>query len=182
MEHDVSSALREFTQRYVDVWQLQRQHAPLSQELYGVASPCIIENRDDAVLWLPQPFTPAATLERVEKALEIQLQPDSHTFYTRQYAGDMAAQFAEHHLTLLQVWSEDDFIRLQENLIGHLVTQKRLKLSPTIFLATTESEMALVSLCNVSGKVVLEQFGTNKRTELSASLAKFLDGLQPTLG
>ncbi|MFC0226226.1 SecY-interacting protein [Serratia aquatilis] len=180
MEHDVSSALREFTQRYVDVWQQQRGHAPASQELYGIASPCIVENRDDVVLWLPQPFTPVSTLEKVEKALEIELQPDSHTFYTQQYAGDMSAQFAEHQLTLLQVWSEDDFVRLQENLIGHLVTQKRLKLSPTIFLATTESEMAMVSLCNVSGNVVLEQFGTDKRVVLSASLGNFLDGLRPS--
>lgn len=181
MDYDVSCALREFTQRYIGFWQQQRGHAPASQELYGIASPCIVENRDDTVLWLPQPFTPDATLEKVEKALELQLQPDIHTFYTLQYAGDMRACFDEHSLTLLQVWSEEDFIRLQENLIGHLVTQKRLKLSPTSFLATTESEMAMVSLCNLSGNVVLEQFGSNKRTLLSSSLVNFLDKLRPVL-
>ncbi len=181
MDYDVSHALREFTQRYIDFWQQQRGHAPASQELYGVASPCIVENRDDTVLWLPQPFMPSATLEKVEKALELQLRPDIHTFYTQQYAGDMGAQFGEHSLTLLQVWSEDDFIRLQENLIGHLVTQKRLKLSPTLFLATTASEMTMVSLCNVSGNVILEQFGSKKQTVLAASLGHFLDALRPTL-
>lgn len=182
MDYDVSHALCEFTQRYIDFWQQQRGHAPASQDLYGIASPCIVENRDDAVLWLPQPFMPAATLEKVEKALDLQLQPDIHTFYTQQYAGDMSAQFGEHPLTLLQVWSEDDFIRLQENLIGHLVTQKRLKLSPTLFLATTGSEMAMVSLCNVTGSVLLEQFGSKNRTVLAASLGHFLEALQPTLG
>ena len=91
--------------------------------LYGVPSPCIVENREDEVLWLPRPFEPAATLEKVETALELRLQPDAHRFYTQQYAGDMSAQFGEHRLSLLQVWSEEDFIRLQENLIGHLVTQ-----------------------------------------------------------
>lgn len=182
MDYHVTHALRDFTQRYVDFWQQERGHAPASRELYGVASPCIVENLDDSVRWLPQPFEPQATLEKVEKALELQLQPDIHTFYTQQYAGDMSAQFGEHSLTLLQVWSEDDFIRLQENLIGHLVTQKRLKLSPTLFLATTESEMTLVSLCNVSGSVVLEQFGSKKQTVLAPSLSHFLSALRPTLG
>jgi SecY interacting protein Syd len=181
MDRDVSHALREFTQRYVDLWQQQRGHAPASQELYGVASPCIVENRDGQVLWLPQPFIPEATLVNVENALELRLKQDIHTFYTRQYAGDMRAQFAVQQMTLLQVWSKDDFIRLQENLIGHLVTQKRLKLSPTLFLATTESEMTMVSLCNVSGNVVLEQFGSDKRTFLSNSLADFLRMLSPIL-
>ncbi len=181
MDYDVSHALREFTQRYIELWQQQRGHAPASQELYGVASPCIVENRDDEVLWLPQPFLPAATLVKVENALELQLRPDIHTFYTQQYAGDMGAQFESQQMTLLQVWSEDDFIRLQENLIGHLVTQKRLKLSPTLFLATTESEMTVVSLCNVSGSVVLEQFGSDKRTVLSHSLTHFLSMLRPML-
>lgn len=181
MDHDVSHALREFTQRYVELWQQERGHAPASQALYGVPSPCIVENREDEVLWLPQPFEPAATLEKVEAALELRLQPDAHRFYTQQYAGDMNAQFGEHRLSLLQVWSEEDFIRLQENLIGHLVTQKRLKLSPTLFLATTESEMTMVSLCNVSGNVVLEQFGSDKRTLLAATLGNFLDALRPVL-
>lgn len=181
MDHDVTHALREFTQRYVELWQKERGHAPASRELHGVPSPCIEENSDNEVLWLPRPFTPAATLEKVENALELRLQPDAHSFYTQQYAGDMGAIFGEHRLSLLQVWSEDDFMRLQENLIGHLVTQKRLRLSPTLFLATTEAEMTLISLCNVSGNVVLEQLGSDKHRLLAATLGNFLDALRPTL-
>ncbi|SQI36317.1 SecY interacting protein Syd [Leminorella richardii] len=79
------------------------------------------------------------------------------------------------------MWSDEDFIRLQENLIGHLVTQRRLKLSPTLFIATTDSEMDMVSLCNLSGEVVLEHFGTQKRETLAASLESFLEQLEPVL-
>ncbi len=144
-------------------------------------SPCIVKRRDDKVLWLPQPFTLTETLEKLETALGLRLQPDAQCFYTQQYTGDIHAQFGVHGLSLLQVWSEDDFIRLQENLIGHLVAQKRLKLSLTLFLATTESEMTLVSFYNGSGNMVLEQIGNDKRLLLAATLENFLDALRPTL-
>ena len=39
-------ALREFTARYCDAWQQRTGHAPASQALYGVPSPCIIATQD----------------------------------------------------------------------------------------------------------------------------------------
>ncbi len=102
-------------------------------------------------------------------------------FFTTQYAGDMRGHIAGIDCTLLQVWSEADFVRMQENLIGHLLTQKRLKLSPTLFLATTDSEMMLISLCNLSGEVVLEELGTRQRRVLSGSLSDFLSTLSPLI-
>ncbi|MEH2919673.1 SecY-interacting protein [Samsonia erythrinae] len=179
MENGVVSALAAFTQRYVEHWQQQKGHLPASDALYGVPSPCIVENRGEAVYWAPQPFSPSATLDGVARALEIGLHPDIHPFYTTQYAGDMAAQFDSLSCQLLQVWSEEDFTRMQENLIGHLLTQKRLKLPPTLFLATTDSDMTMVSLCNVSGEVILEVFGTKKRQVLAPTLAEFLSDLNP---
>lgn len=41
--------------------------------------------------------------------------------------------------------------------------------------------MTLVSLCNGSGNVVLEQIGSTKRLVLAATLENFLDALRPTL-
>jgi len=179
MESDVSEALRDFTQRYVDFWQQETGFPPSSEELLGVESPCVVKSSDTAVYWLTQIFSPAETLANVERALELQLRPEAHAFYTTQFAGDMSAKWQEQRLTLLQVWSHEDFTRLQENLIGHLVTQKRLKLMPTIFLATTASELNMVSLCNVSGEVILEQFGSKKRTLLAPTLSAFLTQLSP---
>ncbi|PWC14931.1 SecY-interacting protein [Brenneria roseae subsp. americana] len=181
MDCDVSQALAAFTQRYIELWQRETGHSPASDALYGVPSTCIIETREETVYWLPQLFSPASALDGVERALDISLHPDIHAFYTTQYAGDMTAQFDSRSCTLLQVWSEGDFIRMQENLIGHLLTQKRLKLSPTLFLATTDSEMTMVSLCNVSGQVLLEEFGTKRHQILAPTLAGFLSGLCPQI-
>lgn len=181
MDLDVSDALRGFTQRFVDLWQQKTGNTPASEELFGVDSPCALKSDEQNVFWLPQPFVPPSELANVERALDIQLRQEAHAFYTTQFAGDMQASYLDHHFTLVQVWSEDDFIRLQENLIGHLLTQKRLKLSPSVFLATTDSELTLLSLCNVTGDVMLEQFGSKKRTILSSSLAEFLTMLEPQI-
>ena len=93
----------------------------------------------------------------------------------------MQADFGGRQLMLLQAWSADDFLRVQENLIGHLVMQRRLKLSPTLFIATLESELDVISVCNLSGEVLLETVGTRRRSVLSASLASFLSHLEPAL-
>lgn len=177
--NEVSLALEEFTRRFCELWQQETGSWPASEALYGIPSPCIVTTTGGDVRWQPQPFTPVADLSAVERALDIALQPGIHEFYTTQFAGDMPAVCGTTALTLLQAWSEDDFLRVQENLIGHLVTQKRLKLSPTLFLATTEDEMEVVSLCNLTGEVVLERIGTAQRSVLSASLPVFLDALTP---
>ncbi|NKI73188.1 SecY-interacting protein [Dickeya sp. CFBP 2040] len=181
MEQQVSQALGVFTRNYIELWRRETGHPPASDELYGVASPCIVATQDCKVHWLPQTPAVPVTLDGVERALEIQLHPDIHSFFTSQFAGDMTARFEELECTLLQAWSEDDFVRLQENLICHLLTQKRLKLPPTLFLATTNSEMSLISLCNLSGEVVLEEFGTRQRRVLASGLVDFLHKLLPLI-
>ncbi|ELY3745647.1 SecY-interacting protein [Cronobacter sakazakii] len=179
MQNEVQQALAAFSARYCEAWRQQRGSLPVSEEYIGIISPCIVSTHPDAVEWEPQPFTPEDSLGAVEKALDIVIQPDAHAFYASQYAGDMAAQYDDVALTLLQAWSQDDFRRVQENLIGHLVTQKRLKLSPTIFIATLDSELDVISLCNLTGEVVQETLGTRKRRVLAPSLSTFLSQLTP---
>ncbi|AUX95525.1 SecY-interacting protein [Mixta gaviniae] len=179
MNNDIATALRDFTQRYCQQWQQQHGHLPASADLYGIASPCEVESRDGVVLWRPQPFSAEPDLAAVERALELRLQPAAARYYTTQYAGDMQAMFEGQPITLLQVWSEADFARVQENLIGHLVMKRRLKQTPTLFIATTESDLDVVSLCNLSGEVVLEKLGTPQRKVLAPDIQTFLNSLQP---
>ncbi|WP_428943924.1 SecY-interacting protein [Pantoea sp. FN060301] len=179
MIEETTRALTEFTRRYCDLWERECGHPPASSELTGVPSPCTQQTVQDEIYWLPQPFTLAKNLDAVERALELRIQPSVVAWYTAQFAGDMVATIAGKPITLLQTWSEEDFLRVQENLIGHLVMKRRLKHSPTLFVATTASELEIVSVCNLSGEVFIEQLGTSQRTALAPTLELFMENLTP---
>ena len=181
MDQETSLALKAFTARYCDAWHEIHNSWPQSEGLYGVPSPCVISSLEDRVIWQPQPFDAEENVNAVERALDIVIQPAVHSFYSTQFAGDMLARFENETLTLLQTWSADDFLRVQENLIGHLVTQKRLKLPPTLFIATLDSELDVISICNLTGEVVKERLGTRHRTVLAPSVALFLQRLEPVV-
>ncbi|QHM72248.1 SecY-interacting protein [Mixta intestinalis] len=182
MNDQTAIALKTFTERYCQQWQQQHGHLPFSEELYGIPSPCVVENREEGVLWQPRPFDAEPQLAAVERALDLQLQPAVVDYYTTQYAGDMQAMLDQQPITLLQVWSEADFVRVQENLIGHLVMKRRLKQTPTLFIATTESDLDVISVCNLNGEVILETLGTPKRQILAPNIQTFLKNLQPFSG
>lgn len=177
MIEETTRALTDFTRSFCDRWIGECGHAPASSELYGVPSPCVQQTVGEEVWWLPQPFTLAKNLDAVERALDLRLQPSVVAFYTSQFAGDIPARFADAPCTLLQAWSEEDFVRVQENLIGHLVMKRRLKQSPTLFIATTPSELETISVCNLSGEVILEKLGTKQRTVLAPDLPAFIQSL-----
>lgn len=174
MIDETARALVDFTRRYCDSWIEACGHPPASSELYGIPSPCVQQTTGEEVRWLPQPFTLAKNLENIERALDLRIQPAVVAWYTTQFAGDMHVRIDGQPCTLLQVWSEEDFERVQENLIGHLVMQRRLKQSPTLFIATTQSELEIVSVCNLTGEVILEKLGAKGRKVLAATLEQFL--------
>lgn len=173
-------ALREFTRRYHECWRRNYGCDPGSRALYGITSPCVTGKRGDEVVWQPQPFLGAPRLDAVERALDIVVRSEGHEFFTTQFAADMDACYAGIDMTLLQTWSDEDFLSVQENLIGHLVAQRRMKLSPTLFLATVkEADLQVVSLCNMSGAVVLETLGSRQREVLCTCGTRFLQVLEP---
>jgi len=175
----VKSALNDFGHKYVIAFNQQNGCDPVDRELADWPSDCVVEQNQDAVLWKPVERETRGSFSNIEEAMDIALHSDIHEFFCSFFSGDIHARYEGEELTLIQVWNEDDFERLQENIIGHLVTQRRLKLKPTVFIAGIDSDLDVISICNLSGDVILERLGTSKRTVLASSLSQFIQKLEP---
>lgn len=177
MPQTVDQLLTQLTQRYLDAYEKSVGHLPISSDLAELESPCKVKLVDDGVMWRSVTRQQWADFSNVENGIEISLNDDAKTFFSCQYSGDITVAWQGKPLTLIQVWSDEDFVRLQENMLGHLVTQRRLKLKPTLFIGTIESEIDVISVCNITGNVLLERLGTDQREVLADNLAEFLSAL-----
>ena len=177
----MKNSLITFTQRYQAEWQARFNHEAKSEHLYGIDSPCVIRCNDGAVFWQAVPMK--RNLAIVEEVMQLVIHPSAHLFYGSQYAGDMAGQWQNQaqllNLSLIQAWNDDDFARLEQNLIAHLSMQKKLKRRPTIFIASTEDDSHIVAIDNQTGQIVLEKLIENEMEVLSSSLDTFFHALIP---
>lgn len=113
----------------------------------------------------------------VERGIGFVLHPSIKEFYSLRSIDNTSAIYKGLKMDLVEVSSEDDFIRLQENILGHLVMLQHLKLTPTVFIAAVKEENRLISIDNDTGDVIYEYLGTSKRVVLEPSLHMFLDKL-----
>ncbi|KJG55580.1 secretion protein [Photobacterium kishitanii] len=179
MNHPVTCALSDFSARYLQAWCDADRGFPVSEHLVGLISPCVVDDDGRNVTWKPIERQPMITLDGVEKGMDLSLHSDINAFYGSQFSGDMSAMFGDLSLDLLQAFNDDDIDRLQQNILGHLVTQRRMKLKPTVFIAVLDDESKVISICNLTGQVVLETLGKDIRQVLAADVTTFLQQLQP---
>ncbi|MDY6974958.1 MAG: SecY-interacting protein [Pseudomonadota bacterium] len=144
-------------------------------------SPCYKTSASDGELvsWAPVLQSPSHSFDNVEEALSLKLNTDFCLFFTRYYSDNLKAMAPQGNCELLQVFNSEDFERLQQNLIGHLLMKQRLKQAPTLFFGLTDEEDFILTIVNESGEVALEQVGREPAKILAPSLAVFLEQLTP---
>ncbi|WP_108652069.1 SecY-interacting protein [Dongshaea marina] len=173
-------------QSYIERWQhwCKSRHLEPKQEFDADwLSPCQQgKPREDEIVWWPSERGRAGDFSNVEQALELSLHSDVCQFYSHYFSGPLPALYKGLAIELVQPWNEEDFSRLQENLIGHLLMQKKLKRAPTLFIASCRDEMQIISVDNQSGEVLLEKLSKGQRIPLGVDLSGFLDRLEPWLG
>ncbi|MFT5173946.1 MAG: SecY interacting protein Syd [Gammaproteobacteria bacterium] len=146
-------------------------------------SPCIVEGPDahGQVQWQPLARAHGADFSGIEQALEARLHADIQSFYGSFYSNPVPMRAADGPLILLQVWSDRDFDRLQENLLGHALLQQRAKQPLSVFIAVTDEDDLNLCVNNEHGNVVLERPGEAPLREIAPSLAVFLESLDPVV-
>ncbi|GAB55531.1 protein syd [Glaciecola punicea ACAM 611] len=148
-------------------------------------SPCLqsfnIEAADDGdeVPWKPSLRDQQASLVNLEEALDLRIPSELQALFCRYYSHDLNASAANGKLTILQVWNEEDFDRLQKNLISHVLMKRRLKQAETLFFALTDEEDFILSVMLSTGAVVLEQVGKEPQREIAPSLSAFMAQISP---
>lgn len=188
---NLSALLQQFSKKFVNKYHHVHSHLPKIEHDDEWHSPCEISletgNNNHSFLSTGEVFWQPINIEteqklnfdNVETALELILHPDVNTYFTTLYSESLDATCEDGNLTLLFAWNKNDFLRLQENLIGHILMKQRLKQEETIFFAVTDEEDIIISINNNNGTVWVERVGCKPHKKLADSLAQFISKLVP---
>lgn len=182
---NLPQVLRQFSRNYLDAFSQAHGHLPLVETDEDWISPCEQgKANENESYWQPVEIAQldqqqTLTFDNVESALEINLHPDIITYFTTLYSESINASSEDGKLSLLFAWNFDDFQRLQENIIGHILMKRKLKQAETIFFAVTDAEDIIVSLDNASGEIWAERVGCKPHKKLANSLADYISQLTP---
>jgi SecY interacting protein Syd len=182
----VTSEVEAIRQQLITLAQQCAEHAKQhQQQWYGWADPAAVspaqygEVHAEQVAWWPVVQQEPLRFEDLERGLEMALHPAVKAFYSALWGGELQVRHPRGDASLLLLWHADDFVRLQQNIIGHVLMKRRLKQRETVFIAVTDEEDMMLSILNSSGEVYLEQTGREVSQLIAPDLASFIAQLQP---
>lgn len=171
-----------FSQTYVQAYQQKFPHLPIIEQDDDWLSPCeqgIYQEKYS--LWQPVLINESLTFDNVESALEITLHNDIKEYFTSIYCESLDSSCEDGKLSLLFAWNNDDFSRLQQNIIGHILMKNKLKQKITIFFAVTDNDEHIISADNETGEVWVEKIGCEPHKKIANTIAEFISQLSPNL-
>ncbi|MCV2883262.1 SecY-interacting protein [Aestuariibacter sp. AA17] len=176
----IDDALADFIQRYFQTAKTE-DHALRIEFDSQWQSACYLQVGDDGdwVEWQPVKRDVPGDFSGVESALEMTLNAQFKAYFGTYWSDNFNAKTSRGSLQLLMPWNNDDFIRLQQNLVGHVLMKRRLKQAETLFFAVTDEEDFIITVDNASGAVMLEQVGMLPKEKLADDLASFIKQLEP---
>lgn len=180
MRLNIETALDHFVASY-EKHHLEREKPLVVQFDPDWISPCHKNNAETGewVNWLPSKRSDVQDFSHFEQALELDLDPQLKTYFSRYWSNNLNAQTQRGELQLLLPWNEEDFDRLQQNLVGHVLMKRRLGQAETLFFGLTDADDFILSVLNNTGQVVLEQVGLEPQEILAENLADFISGISP---
>jgi len=128
---------------------------------------------DGRVCWQPVPQQEDTDFSGVETAIGIQLPDVAKAYWQCFYGGNIGVTCDGYDFELLQPWNPADLERYQENLIGHLLLQKKRRIPPSMFIGCGVSDERILSV-TPSGSVIWEWPGNKQQVELAPTLSTFL--------
>lgn len=180
MSTSVESALDGLVERLKQVH--QQEDVPMVVQFDPRwSSPTHTENAQEGewVEWQPVIRQEAVSFDALEEALELAIHPDLKAYFAYLWSDNIKGKTKKGELDLLFPWNPEDFERLQQNLVGHVLMKRRLGQGVTLFFAVTDEEDFIITLDNTTGQVMLEQVGLEPTQSLASSLSDFIQSVQP---
>ncbi|CUS49286.1 MAG: SecY interacting protein Syd [Idiomarinaceae bacterium HL-53] len=182
------AAIKSLHERYAQAHQAENI-SMLTEYIEAWNAPCYVSDAETIkteqgnllIPWQAAEQSEPADFKNVEQALETKIPQSVKTFFNTFWAGDLDCLWEQTPVILLQVQSEEDMRRLQENLIGHVLMKRRLKQPETIFIGVGEEEDLLITVTLDSASVGFEYVGKEQHLVVADSLPMFLQKLTPLI-
>ena len=175
-------ALTNFLNLYQEAYQKQLNESPRFFAK-GEPSECVLDedsiNQGVAVQWVSVIREDAGNFDNLNQALNITLHTDINAFYGHYFAGPLMFNSSWGMGEILQVWNQNDFECLQQNIIGHLMMKKKLKQPLTWFVGVLDDNDKMITVNNDDGSVWIEMPGEQQSTRLADNLHDFIYQLTP---